>query len=158
MLKPLSQQVHQQLINQGMTIAVAESCTGGQLSTLLTSLPGASNYFVLGAVTYSNRAKEKILRIPAKLISKYGAVSKSVAILMAQNIRKVSQADLGLSITGIAGPAGAVAKKPVGTVCLCLAAKKKSFYRKFIFSGNRSNIQHKAVQAALRLLCAYLSP
>ena len=157
MLKKLTQQIHTQLRNRGKTIAVAESCSGGQLASLLTSLPGSSDYFILGVVTYSNKSKEMILDIPTKIIAKYGAVSQPVAILMAQNIRKKTQADFGISITGIAGPAGATSTKPIGTVYICLSEKNKNTCCKFSFPGNRENIRKKSTQEALRLLCANLS-
>ena len=157
MLKKIIQCIHTQLRNQAKTIAVAESCTGGQLCSLLTSLPGSSDYFLLGVVTYSNKSKVMLLNIPAKTIAKYGAVSRQIAILMAKNIRGKTHADFGLSITGIAGPAGATPAKPVGTVYVCLSGKNKNICRKFNFSGNRKNIRKKATQNALRLLCAHLS-
>jgi len=157
MFKKIVRQIHLQLSNQAKTISVAESCTGGGLSSLLTNLPGASDYFLLGVVTYSNKSKEMILNIPAKTIARHGAVSRQVAILMAKNIRKKTSADFGLSITGIAGPTGATPAKPLGTVYICLSGKNKSTCRKYIFSGNRDNIRKKATQSALRLLCAHLS-
>ena len=157
MLNKITRQIHNQLLSRKKTISVAESCTGGQLSSLLTSLPGSSGYFLFGAVTYSNQSKKLILDIPVKLIDKYGAVSRQVAILMAKNIRKKTQADFGLSITGIAGPTGATPAKSIGTVYICLAKKDKNICRKFNFSGNRVIIRKKSTQSALRLLCAHLS-
>ncbi|MDP3042768.1 MAG: CinA family protein [Candidatus Omnitrophota bacterium] len=145
-------QIHKKLLRKEKTIAVAESCTGGQLSSLLTSLPGSSDYFLLGVITYSNKSKEMILNIPAKIIARYGAVSRQVAILMAQNIRKKTLADFGLSITGIAGPTGATTTKPIGTVYICLSGKNKNICRKFNFPGNRENIRRKSTQKALRIL------
>jgi nicotinamide-nucleotide amidase len=158
MFKKIIEQIHNRLIRQAKTIAVAESCSGGQLSSLLSGLPGSSSYFLLGVVTYSNKSKEMILNIPAKTIASYGAVSQPVAILMAKNIRKKTHADFGLSITGIAGPGGATAAKPVGTVYICLASKNKNTCRLFYFQGSRKYIRDKSVYEALRLLCAHLSP
>ncbi|MDP2927355.1 MAG: CinA family protein [Candidatus Omnitrophota bacterium] len=158
MLRKITQQIHTRLRNQAKTISVAESCTGGQLCSLLTSLPGSSDYFLLGVVTYSNKSKEMILSIPGKIIARYGAVSRQVAILMAQNIRKKTHADFGLSITGIAGPTGATPAKSVGTVYICLSGKNENICRKFHFPGSRENIRKKSTQEALRLLCAHLSP
>ncbi|MFA6130048.1 MAG: CinA family protein [Candidatus Omnitrophota bacterium] len=149
--------IHKQLLSQGKTIAIAESCTGGLLCAELTKNPGASTYFLLGVITYSNDSKKKILQIPAKFISRYGAVSPQVAISMAENIRKKTKADLGISITGIAGPGGSTVNKPVGTVFICLSAKKKNTCRLFYLQGNRRSIRNKATQEALRLLCAHLS-
>lgn len=157
MLDNLLTKLHKKLIKREKTIAIAESCTGGLLCDQLTKNPGASDYFLLGVVAYSNNSKERILRIPAKLISKYGAVSHQVAILMAENIRKISKADLGLSITGLAGPGGSTVNKPIGTVFICLSEKNKNICRKFSFRGSRRNIREKTTQEALRLLCARLS-
>jgi len=160
MLDRLSEQAHNKLIKHKQTISVAESCTGGELSSELTKQAGASNYFLLGVVAYSNNSKEKILGIPAKAISKSGAagaVSRRVAILMAQNIRKKTKADLGISITGIAGPDGARPNKPIGAVFICLSTRNKDICRKFSFRGRRKDIRRKSTQEALRLLCAHLS-
>ena len=169
MVKKITRQTHNLMNKRKKTIAVAESCTGGLLAGLLTSLLNASKYFLLGVVAYSNKAKEIILGIPAKTIARYGAVSQPVALLMAKNIRKKIHADFGLSITGIAGPVrsptahsatsngGATPDKSVGTVYIGLAEKNKNICRKFNFSGNRLSIRKKAAQEALRLLCAHLS-
>ena len=175
MLNKITQQIHTRLINQKKTISVAESCTGGELSSLLTSLPGSSAYFILGVVTYSNKSKEMILNIPAKKIARHGAVSRQIAILMAKNIRKKTLSDFGISITGIAGPVrgrtpkvfdgclrqpasngagptGTTTTKSIGTVYICLSGKNKNICRKFNFSGNREKIREKSTQEALRLL------
>jgi PncC family amidohydrolase len=149
-------QIHKKLLSNGKTVAVAESCTGGLLSELLTSLSGSSNYFLLGIVTYSNKSKEITLCIPTKIITKYGAVSRQVAILMAQNIRKKTKADFGLSITGIAGPNGATPTKPIGTVFMAFANKNKTLCRLFLFSGKREDIRKKSADQALRLLNAHI--
>ncbi|MDD5108045.1 MAG: CinA family protein [Candidatus Omnitrophica bacterium] len=163
---------HKNLFSSAKTVSVAESCTGGLLSSLLTQTPGSSKYFLLGAVTYSNRSKELILNIPTHTITKYGAVSEKVAILMAKNIRKKINSDFGLSITGIAGPVrsgalrrgtsnragptGATLDKPIGTVFICLSYKKKNICQKFLFCGSRNEIRKKSAYEALRLLCAHL--
>ena len=149
-------QLHEKLHKNGKTVAIAESCTGGQLCSLLTSLPGSSDYFLLGVVTYSNKSKEIILNIPAKIIAKHGAVSQQVALLMAQNIRKKTHADFGLSITGIAGPAGTSTTKPAGTVFIALASKNKTLCRLFLLSGKRESVRKKSTQAALRLLYTHI--
>ena len=160
--------IHNKLLRQEKTIAIAESCTGGLLCSELTRNPGASGYFLLGVVAYSNNSKEKMLQIPAKLISKYGAVSSQVAISMADNIRKIAKADLGIGITGIAspmnaqhfygaGPKGATTTKPTGTVFIALATGNKILCRSFIFDGSRENIRQHATLEALRLLCVHLS-
>jgi nicotinamide-nucleotide amidase len=158
MFNEILKQAHKKLLENKKTVAVAESCTGGLLSYLLTDTPGSSGYFLLGVVAYSNRSKEIILNIPAKTIAKYTAVSAQVAVLMAKNVRKKAKSDLALSITGIAGPAGANANKPVGTVFICLSDKNKNNCRKFLFPDSRQNIRKKSALEALRLLCARLSP
>ncbi len=151
-------QVHKKLLGKKKTIAVAESCSGGLLSSLLTAISGSSGYFLLGVVAYSNSSKEIILNIPAQTIAKYTAVSAQVAVLMAKNVLKKARSDLALSITGIAGPTGATVNKPVGTVFICLSDKNKNNCRKFSFRGSRQDIRKKSAQEALRLLCARLSP
>lgn len=145
-------QIHQQLLHNHKTIAVAESCTGGLLANLLTQESGSSNYFLLGVVTYSNKSKEKILNIPTQTIAKYGAVSAQVAKLMAANIRKKIKSDFGIGITGIAGPSGATCTKPIGTVFIALADKNKTLCRLYSFSGQRADIRQKSAKAALHLL------
>jgi nicotinamide-nucleotide amidase len=157
MPEKLIKKIHLWLKNHKKTIAVAESCTGGQLCSLLTRSPGASDYFILGVVTYSNKSKEMVLNIPAKIINKYGAVSRQVAALMAKSIRGKNHTDFGLSVTGIAGPTGATPAKPIGTVYICLSKKNKNVCRKFNFCGSRQNIRNQATQSALHLLCAHLS-
>jgi nicotinamide-nucleotide amidase len=152
MFNKILKQIHKKLLNKEKTISVAESCSGGQLCSLLTSSAGSSDYFLLGVVTYSNKSKAIILNIPAKTITRYGAVSRQVAILMAQNIRKKASADFGLSITGIAGPGGATTTKPVGTVFIALASKNKTLCRLFLLHGKREAIRNKSTQKALYLL------
>jgi len=152
MYNKLLKQIHKKLLKKGKTIAIAESCTGGGLSSLLTSLAGSSGYFILGVVTYSNKSKEMILNIPAKTLNNYGAVSRQVAKLMAQNIRKKTNTDFGLSVTGIAGPSGATIQKPVGTVFIALANRNKTLYREFLLPGKREKIIKKSIQKALDLL------
>lgn len=159
-------QVHKSLIKSSKTIAVAESCTGGLLSTMLTELPGSSKYFILGVITYSNYAKERILGIPASVIAKNGAVSEIVAKLMAQKVRRLAKTDFGIGITGIAGPTGcaeahtgasysagrATARKPIGTVFIAVANKNKTICQKLLLSGNRNTIRRNSALKALKLL------
>lgn len=156
MFNKIVKQAHNKLLRNAKTVSVAESCTGGLLSYLLTQTPGSSKYFLLGAVTYSNRSKELILNIPAHTIAKYGAVSDKVARLMAKNIRKKINSDFGLSITGIAGPTGAWVNKPVGIVFISLSYKNKNICRRYALCGNRIKIREKSAYQALRLLCAHL--
>ncbi|MBU1726325.1 MAG: CinA family protein [Candidatus Omnitrophica bacterium] len=152
MKQTIISQAHKLLLKSGKTIAVAESCTGGILSSFLTLLPGSSKYFILGAITYSNKTKENILGISPSVISKNGAVSAPVAQLMAQKARRLAKADFGIGITGIAGPTGGSPQKPVGTVFIAISSNNKSIYRKFKFTGTRSAIRKKAALGALKLL------
>ena len=144
--------IHQHLIKNGKTVSTAESCTGGILSGILTQLSGSSQYFILGVTTYSNRAKVSILKIPASIINKKGAVSKDIACLMAKNIRQIAKTDFGIGITGIAGPTGATPGKPVGTVFICVTNKNRTICKKFIFRGNRATIRKQSALKALDLL------
>jgi len=122
------------------------------LSFLLTRLPGSSAFFTLGAVTYSNDAKNKILGIPNPLIRKHGAVSRNIALLMAANVRRLVKTDIGIGITGIAGPAGGTRQKPVGTVYIAVAYDGRTVCKKYLFRGNRASIRMQAARSALILL------
>lgn len=148
----IARQIHKILIRKEKTIAVAESCSAGLLSSLLTRFSGSSRYFMLGIVAYSNEAKKNVLKIPFCLIAKHGAVSGPVAVAMAEAVRKIAKADFGIGITGIAGPTGAMPHKPVGTVFIAVTAKNKTLSKKFHFSGNRQSIRKKSVLKALELL------
>lgn len=145
-------QIHSLLIKNKKKIAIAESCTGGLLSNLLTRIPGSSHYFILGIVAYSNKAKGTILKIPAPLINKRGAVSKEVAKKMAKAIRKLAQSHIGIAITGIAGPGGGTPQKPKGTIFIAIDSKTKKISERFIFKGNRLAVRKIASLKALRLL------
>jgi nicotinamide-nucleotide amidase len=145
-------QLHKSLIKNKKTLAVAESCSGGLLAHLLTSIPGSSLFFLLGVVAYSNAAKVRILKVPRRTILRYRAVSQPVARSMARNVRNLANADFGIGITGIAGPSGATPLKPVGTVFIAVADRKKTICKKFFFKGKRPSIKRKSVLASLQLL------
>lgn len=145
-------QIHKLLIQNRKTIAVAESCSGGWLSLLLTQTPGSSGYFILGIVAYSNKAKQRILKIPLALLAKKGAVSKEVAQKLAQSVRKLAKTDFGIGITGIAGPTGATPQKPVGRVFIAIDSKTRKICKKFHFKGNRTTVRKKAALKSLELL------
>ncbi|MDD4908268.1 MAG: nicotinamide-nucleotide amidohydrolase family protein [Candidatus Omnitrophica bacterium] len=149
-------QIHELLVKKHKTIAVAESCTGGLLSSLLTSLDGSSQYFILGAVVYSNKAKSSILGIPGSLINNKGAVCAQVTALMAKGVRKLAHTDFGIGISGIAGPGGGSKTKPVGTVFIAVEGKSKKTCRKFIFKGSRSSVRKKSALKSLELLRSFL--
>lgn len=145
-------QVHNLLIKDKKTVSVAESCTGGLLSKLLTELSGSSGYFILGIVAYSNKAKVNILGIPFSLIAEKGAVSREVAKRMAQSVRKLAKTDFGIGITGIAGPTGGTPQKPVGSVFIAVDSVNKKLCKKFFFLGRRATIRKKAALKSLELL------
>jgi len=151
-MKNIVQEVHNLLIQQKKTIAVAESCTGGEVSKLLTEIKGSSQYFILGVVAYSIFAKEKILKIPSKVIQKEGPIAEKTTQLLASNIRKIALTDIGIGITGIAGPTGELKGKPKGTVFIAIETKDKSFCRRFLFKGSRATIRKKASLKVLELL------
>lgn len=151
-VEPLMHHIHNRLIKKAITIAVAESCTGGLLSKTLTDISGSSDYFILGIVAYSNSAKKSLLKIPVKIISLKGSVSQEVAQRMAQQVRKIAEADIGIGINGIAGPTAGTRTKPVGTVFIAIDGKNKKLSKKFRFSGNRSTVRKEAALKALELL------
>lgn len=140
------------LIKNKKTLAIAESCTGGLISSRVTGVPGSSKYFKLGIVAYSNKAKQSLLNIPISVLKNYGAVSKQTAGIMAQGIRQIAGTDIGLAVTGIAGPAGATKTKPVGLVYIALAAANKTTCKEYRFRGDRTAIKWLTSQAALDLL------
>ena len=145
-------QIHKFLIKNNQSLSVAESCTGGLLSSLLTRSSGSSVYFKLGVVAYSNQAKHRILSIPLKMMKQKGSVSRDVARSMAQAVRRLAKTDLGIGITGIAGPTGGSPQKPVGTVFIAVSGKRKTISKEFHFTGNRTTIRNKSALKALELL------
>lgn len=148
----LEEVIGKKLSDSGKTLSIAESCTGGLLAKRITDVPGSSGYFKIGLIVYSNESKNKLLAIPMGTIKKYGAVSKNVAILMAKNVMTLYKTDIGIAITGIAGPKAGSKNKPVGLVYIALAAKGKISCNEFRFIGPRNIIRFKAAQAALNML------
>jgi nicotinamide-nucleotide amidase len=145
------------LASQGLTLGVAESCTGGLIAHRLTQVPGSSTYVDRGVVCYSNRSKTELLGVPAEVIAMRGAVSREVAVAMACGIRERSHVSVGLSVTGIAGPGGATETKPVGLVYVGLdGGKGEPIAKEFRFHGDRSVIKQRSSQAALDLLRRWL--
>jgi nicotinamide-nucleotide amidase len=144
------------LIMKGLTIATAESCTGGLLADRLTDVPGSSAYFKCGLVAYSNQAKRQILKVPKRILDRYGAVSSEVAAAMAVGAVKIGQTDIGLSTTGIAGPTGETADKPVGLVYIGVAHRDHSFTGRFQFAQDRSMNKECATRIALNMIRQYL--
>ena len=137
------------LISKNLSIAVAESCTGGSISSSLTSIPGASTYFNCGFITYSNQSKVNMLGVDPKTIELFGAVSEKVAYEMAMGAGQNSQSDLAISVTGIAGPSGGTPKKPVGTVCFGFYIDGNVETTTQFFSGVRSEIVSESINFAL---------
>ena len=149
----LNQKIVSLLKRKKIKIAVAESCTGGMLSNTITSVSGASKVFTLGLVTYSNQAKISILKVPKKIISKYGAVSVQCCLAMVNNLSKISKAKSCVSITGIAGPKGGSKQKPVGLVYIGIRVGKKVVINKCNFRNKgRLYIQKQTVKKTLNLL------
>jgi len=140
------------LAERGLTLSVAESCTGGLIASRITDVSGSSAYFERGVVTYSNRSKVEVLGVPGELLGRTGAVSKEVAEAMALGIRARAGTSFGLSTTGIAGPTGGTVEKPVGLVWIGLADAVGAVARKYTFGGQRSLVKERASQAALELL------
>ncbi len=134
-----------------LTIAVAESCTGGLLASRLTDVPGSSDYVERGVVCYSNRSKTEVADVPAALIAEHGAVSEPVARAMAEGIRSRAGTNIGIGITGIAGPGGGTVEKPVGTVSVAVIGDNESRVRTFQFIGGRDMVKFQAAQAALNM-------
>ena len=134
----------------GRSVATAESCTGGWLGTVLTSIPGSSLWYERGFICYSNMAKREMLGVKTETLTRHGAVSEPTACAMAEGALAHSHADLTVAITGIAGPAGGTLEKPVGTVCFAWAARKQPTQtRTQRFSGDRETVRRQAVKAAL---------
>jgi nicotinamide-nucleotide amidase len=140
------------LRERGATLACAESCTGGLIGHRLTEVAGSSDYFLESAVVYANRAKVRRLGVPARLIERHGAVSAPVARAMAAGVRKTAGADYGLAVTGVAGPGGGTARKPVGLIHFALAHARGTAVERHIFAGGRSAIKFQASQKALDML------
>jgi nicotinamide-nucleotide amidase len=136
----------------GVSLAVAESCTGGRVSAAMTAIPGSSGYFVGGVVSYANRAKSGLLGVPEAMLKAHGAVSEPVARAMAEGVRTALGADFSVATTGIAGPGGGSAAKPVGTVWFAWASATVTQAVCRHFDGNRDEVQTQATAAALELL------
>ncbi|MEW5820720.1 MAG: competence/damage-inducible protein A [Cyanobacteriota bacterium] len=154
----LEQVVANLLIKNNKTISLAESCTGGLISSRLTDISGSSNYVKLNLICYSNKAKTEILSVSEESIIKYGAVSSEIAELMARNVRELASCDIGLSVTGIAGPTGGTEEKPVGTVYVAISDSNKTFSTKKIVNPAllRTQIKWRFSQIALNIVRKHL--
>ena len=148
-----NQKIVSLLKKKKLNLAIAESCTGGMLSSAITSVSGSSKIFMMGLVTYSNQAKTGILKVPQKIIKKYGTVSVQCCLAMVNNLQKISKSKVCVSITGIAGPKGGSKLKPVGLVYIGIRVRKKVFVNKCNFKNkDRAYIQKQTVKKSLNLL------
>ena len=149
----LSKKIVKLLIKKKNRISFAESCTGGLLSSVITSISGSSKVFTLGLVTYSNSSKINVLKVPKKIITKHGAVSYETCLSMVKNLNRISKTNISVSITGIAGPKGGTKQKPVGLVFIGIKKGNKTFVKKYLFKNKkRSLIQKATVNKALNLI------
>jgi nicotinamide-nucleotide amidase len=150
--RPLEQVVGELLLERGLRIAVAESCTGGLLASRLTDVAGSSRYVERAVVAYANQAKVSLLGVSESLIAAEGAVCEPVAIAMAEGIRTGAGVDVGVGVTGIAGPGGGSAEKPVGTVAVAAVMSGEARSKTFRFGGDREQVKFQATQAALDMV------
>ena len=149
----LSLKIVKLLTKKKLTLSFAESCTGGLLSSSITSISGSSKIFTFGMVTYSNQSKINILKVPKKIIAKFGAVSYETCLEMVKNLSKISRTNISISITGVAGPKGGTKEKPVGLVYIGLKKGNKIIVKKYLFKNkNRNSIQKATVIKALNLI------
>jgi nicotinamide-nucleotide amidase len=152
-MKNLTNKIVKKLISKKLKISFAESCTGGLLSSSITSISGSSQIFDLSLITYSNKAKINILKVPKKIIDKYGAVSKECSLSMVKNLSKLSKANISVSITGIAGPSGGTRLKPVGLVYISIKKGNKIIIKENLFKNkNRLAIQKATVNTVLNII------
>ena len=155
-MKKLSKQLVKLLSKKKLKISFVESCTGGLLSSSITSISGSSKVFTMGLVTYSNQAKTSIIKVPKRIIMKHGAVSYETCLYMVKNLSKISNTNISLSITGIAGPKGGTKEKPVGLVFIGIKKGNKTEIKKFLFKNKKRNsIQKATVKKALNLILSF---
>ena len=156
-MKKISQKLVKLLNKKKFKVSFAESCTGGLLSSAITSISGSSKVFTLGLVTYSNQSKINTLKVPKKIIMKHGAVSYETCLSMVQNLNKISKTNISVSVTGIAGPKGGTKQKPVGLVFIGIKKSNKTLVKKHLFKNKkRSSIQRATVNKALNLILSFL--
>jgi PncC family amidohydrolase len=152
-MKNLANKLVSKLKKAKLKISFAESCTGGMLSSIITSISGSSKVFSLGLITYSNKSKIDILKVPEKIINNYGAVSKECCLSMVKNLNKISKTNISVSVTGIVGPNGGTKSKPVGLVYIAVKKNKKiNVYEFFFKNKGRVFIQKETVKKSLNLL------
>ena len=154
--KPLEVLVGELLRQRGLRLAVAESCTGGLIGHLLTNVAGSSTYYMGSVTAYAYEAKVRLLQVSWDTLEKYGAVSSETVLEMARGVRIALAADIGVSVSGIAGPGGGTPGKPVGTVWIGLSSPKEEYARQYLWVGDRLAVKEKSAQAALKLLVEHL--
>lgn len=156
-MKKLSRKIVKLLTKKKLNISFAESCTGGLLSSTITSINGSSKVFTIGLVTYSNQSKINSLKVPKNIIRKQGAVSYETCLTMVRNLSTISKTSISVSITGIAGPNGATKRKPVGLVFIGIKKGNKTLVKKYLFKNKkRTSIQKAAVGKSLNLILSFL--
>ena len=156
-MKKVAKNIVELFKKKKIKISFAESCTGGLLSSSITSISGSSKIFTLGLVTYSNQSKINILKVPKKIIIKHGAVSYETCLSMVENLSKISKTNVSVSVTGIAGPKGGTPKKPVGLVFIGIKKGNKTLVKKHIIKNKkRSSIQRSTVNKALNLILSFI--
>jgi len=149
----ICKKIIRKLTKKKIKISLAESCTGGMLSSSITSINGSSKVFNLGIIAYSNKSKIEILKVPKKILRKYGSVSEQVCKVMAKNVSKIGNTNMSVSVTGIAGPRGGTEKKPVGLVYVGIKKDSKIIVKKYLFKNKgRSYIQNSTVNKCLKLI------
>ena len=152
-MKKLSEKIFKLLKKKKLKMSVAESCTGGMLSSVITSVSGSSKVFTMGLVTYSNQSKNRLLKVPKQIIKNHGAVSIQCCFSMVNNLSKICKSNVSVSITGIAGPSGGTKQKPIGLVYIGIKRANKVKINRFLFKNKgRSNIQKAATKKALELI------
>lgn len=139
------------LLADNMSIASAESCTGGLICSMLTDVPGSSSYVAGGVISYSNKIKHDVLGVPQDILDTSGAVSEETALAMSNGVRKLMKTDIGVSSTGVAGPSPSEGKS-VGLIYLSVSTANRNVVRRYMFSGSRTDIKHQAAQMAIRLV------
>lgn len=151
-MQSLLQKLRNTFHKKRWTLAAAESCTGGLLGDMITSLPGSSEFFLGGVIAYSNQVKINLLKVSSELLRRKGAVSPEVALSMAHGVREVMGSSVGVAVTGVAGPGGGSQEKPVGLVYIAVITPEEEMEERFVFSGNRREIKTRAAETAIELL------
>ncbi len=156
MNEPLEALVGELLVQRGLTMAVAESCTGGLIAHRITNVSGSSRYFLGGITSYANEAKMKLLGVSLETLDAHGAVSAETVLQMGRGVRLALSADIGIATSGIAGPTGGSPDKPVGTTWIGFSAQDGEEARHYLFQGDRLSVKEQAAEAALQLLADHL--